>query len=192
MENIINVKIKAILFDLGGVLFIKRDNIQTNETVDKIDQMIGGCENDLKLITTIKDEFGINDKELDQIAEKVAQKFEPNVEIWHAIPDLAKNYKLVVINNGSSLALPYFKKQAPIDKYFPLFLCSGQLGFKKPDPKIYQLALKQLDCSADECLFIDDLQENIDGANAIGINGLLWTKNSLINDITNILEMPQD
>lgn len=183
-----NPETKAIIFDFVGVLFLVRKGVGVDKKILEIDQLIGSCIDDRELILDIKNIYGIEGKELDELAKKIAYQFEPNTEIWQAIPDLAKRYKLAIINNGASLALPYFKKQAPIDKYFPLFLCSGQLGFKKPDAKIYQLALERLNCSANECIFIDDYQENVDGGNAIGIKSMLWTEDSKIQEILNLIE----
>lgn len=42
----------------------------------------------------------------------------------------------------------------------------------KPEPEIYQSLLKRYDLKAEECIFLDDRQENIDGAKSQGINGI--------------------
>ncbi|EPJ50722.1 MAG: HAD-superfamily hydrolase [Osedax symbiont Rs2] len=42
----------------------------------------------------------------------------------------------------------------------------------KPDPRAYQLCLDQLGLDADQCVFIDDQLNNVQGANAIGMHGL--------------------
>lgn len=180
--------IKAILFDLGSVLFVKRRNIEPDEMVDQIDCMIGSCVDDKELKMSVKARYKLDDKELEEILQKVALKYEPNIRIWPAIATLSKMYKLGIINNGFSLTLPYFTEQAPIDKYFEFFLCSGRLGIKKPDPEIYKLALKQIGYSAEECIFIDDLEENVNGAIAVGIRSMLWTGNSTVNDMIKIIE----
>lgn len=41
----------------------------------------------------------------------------------------------------------------------------------KPDLRIYQLALKKFGLKGDECVFIDDLEENVAGAEQAGIHG---------------------
>ena len=41
----------------------------------------------------------------------------------------------------------------------------------KPDPAIYQKLLQELGLIPEECLFIDDLEENIQGAQSVGIPG---------------------
>jgi len=52
-----------------------------------------------------------------------------------------------------------------------LFL-SYQIGIRKPHPGIYQHALNELGVNGVQCLFIDDLQENVDAARAVGIHAL--------------------
>ena len=49
-------------------------------------------------------------------------------------------------------------------------IISGKVGLKKPDIKIYQLALKKFDCIPSQTLFIDDRPENTDSAKELGLN----------------------
>ena len=44
----------------------------------------------------------------------------------------------------------------------------------KPEPEIYQCLLDRYGLDRDECVFIDDIQKNIDGATAAGIRGILF------------------
>lgn len=44
----------------------------------------------------------------------------------------------------------------------------------KPEPEIYQSLLQRYDLKAEECVFLDDRQENIDGAKAQGIEGICF------------------
>lgn len=45
----------------------------------------------------------------------------------------------------------------------------------KPEPEIYQSLLQRYDLKAEECVFLDDRQENIDGAKMQGIEGICFT-----------------
>ncbi len=56
----------------------------------------------------------------------------------------------------------------PETKCFTKIFTSYRLGFRKPDPKIYQLAFDGLNFSKESILFIDDLPENIAAAQAFG------------------------
>ena len=44
------------------------------------------------------------------------------------------------------------------------------IGSRKPDPKIYEYALRSLSVNPDQCFFIDDLEENIKMARTLGMN----------------------
>jgi HAD superfamily hydrolase (TIGR01509 family) len=45
----------------------------------------------------------------------------------------------------------------------------------KPDPRVYIAALELAGSNPERAVFIDDIQENIDGAERVGIKGLLFT-----------------
>ena len=52
---------------------------------------------------------------------------------------------------------------------------SGEEKMIKPDPAIYTCLLDRNGLAADDCIFIDDSPRNIDAANALGIDGILFT-----------------
>jgi putative hydrolase of the HAD superfamily len=56
---------------------------------------------------------------------------------------------------------------------FDAIVISGEVGLHKPGPEIFELALTEIGLAAAECVFIDDLRENIAGAEALGITGIL-------------------
>jgi putative hydrolase of the HAD superfamily len=56
---------------------------------------------------------------------------------------------------------------------FDAIVISGEVGLHKPGPEIFELALTEIGLAAAECVFIDDLRENIAGAEAVGITGIL-------------------
>ena len=58
---------------------------------------------------------------------------------------------------------------------FDVLVWSYQLHMAKPDEAIFQHTLTQLGTKAEETLFIDDRQVNIDMANAMGMKGVLFT-----------------
>ncbi len=71
-----------------------------------------------------------------------------------------------------------------LDHYFPnqfeIILGSANSGFRKPDLKFYELLLKQLNCNADDVLYIgDSLKLDIAPALSLGINTLLIDRENL-------------
>jgi HAD superfamily hydrolase (TIGR01509 family) len=64
----------------------------------------------------------------------------------------------------------FIKNNFPEILIFDAYILSYLEGCIKPDPRIYKAALEKAEAQADECLFIDDRGDNIDAANALGIN----------------------
>jgi len=55
---------------------------------------------------------------------------------------------------------------------FDTVVISAEVGMHKPQPGIYRLAAERLDVEPAECLFVDDLKENCDGAEAVGMTAV--------------------
>ena len=50
---------------------------------------------------------------------------------------------------------------------------SGEVGLHKPQPEIFLLGAERAGLEADQCVFVDDLRENCDGAEAVGMTAVL-------------------
>jgi epoxide hydrolase-like predicted phosphatase len=50
---------------------------------------------------------------------------------------------------------------------------SGEVGLHKPDPAIFHMGAERIGVPVEECVFVDDLRENCDGAEAVGMTAVL-------------------
>ena len=80
-----------------------------------------------------------------------------------------KGYKIFVLSNASDLFYVYFPKFLPLDFFDGVFVSSDYLMLK-PDVEIYKTFLDKYGLKGEECLFIDDRQDNIEGAGKAGLN----------------------
>ena len=64
----------------------------------------------------------------------------------------------------------------PTGEIFDHIVDSCEEGVRKPDPKIYQIALERANVRPNEVLFLDDFEGNLIAAEALGIDGLLVTE----------------
>jgi putative hydrolase of the HAD superfamily len=60
-----------------------------------------------------------------------------------------------------------------IDEVFELVVDSAFVGMRKPDPEIYALTLERLGLPAEACVFVDDLEVNVDAARQLGMQGVV-------------------
>jgi len=77
-----------------------------------------------------------------------------------------------LITNISPLHNTFIRKKFDVFRKFDFVIASCEVGHRKPDPRIYKIALKQTNFGAEETLFIDDRAENIEGAKALGFQTL--------------------
>lgn len=66
-------------------------------------------------------------------------------------------------------------ERAPIE-IFDATVISGDVGLHKPEPEIYRVGAERIGVEPERCVFVDDLRENIAGAEAIGMLGILHRK----------------
>jgi putative hydrolase of the HAD superfamily len=79
-----------------------------------------------------------------------------------------------MLNNEARELNDYRIERFELGRYFDVFLSSCYLGLRKPDPKIFELALDVLQRDAEEVAFIDDRQHNCDAAEALGIHAIRY------------------
>ena len=50
---------------------------------------------------------------------------------------------------------------------------SGEVGLYKPQPEIFELGAERIGLAPQDCVFVDDLAENCEGAEAVGMTAVL-------------------
>ena len=85
-----------------------------------------------------------------------------------------EGYTTGIITNNVKEFGDGWRSLIPVDELFDFVVDSSSVGIRKPDPRIFQLALAQLDdIPAGQVLFLDDYQANVDAARALGLQAML-------------------
>jgi putative hydrolase of the HAD superfamily len=78
-------------------------------------------------------------------------------------------FKLAILSNELDLFYGAgFRRKLPLLDRFQAIVDATHTGILKPDPRAYQIVLDQLSLDAGCCVFVDDQQRNIAGAQACG------------------------
>lgn len=101
--------------------------------------------------------------------------FSLNPPVLETLKKLKGKVKLVLLSNTDILRFTFIKEKFPQILFFDEYVLSYEVGFMKPHPQIYSEAMKKAKSQAEECLFIDDLEENVQAACRLGINGLIYS-----------------
>ena len=81
-------------------------------------------------------------------------------------------YLMAAINNEAAEINAYRIQQFGLRDIFAAFFSSCYVGLRKPDVGIYQMALRVMQRSGDECIFVDDRPENVKGAVSAGLSAI--------------------
>jgi len=85
---------------------------------------------------------------------------------------LSTAYRCVMLSNDPREITEYRIQRFNLAPLFSVFCSSSFVGLRKPDPRIYSLALDLAQRAPEECLFLDDRCVNLEGAAALGIQTL--------------------
>ena len=72
-----------------------------------------------------------------------------------------------------------WRSLVPVDELFDAVIDSCQTGVRKPDPRIYRLALDAVDVDAEAAVFLDDHPANVAAAEAMGMRGIVVGRDRL-------------
>jgi putative hydrolase of the HAD superfamily len=80
-----------------------------------------------------------------------------------------------IISNTNEAHVLHLDRLVPELNEFELVMMSNEIGMEKPDPQVYALALELLGIDARDALYVDDRPENVAGAQAAGMAGIVHT-----------------
>ncbi|HEA70695.1 hypothetical protein LCGC14_0290980 [marine sediment metagenome] len=195
--------IKALLFDLGGVIvdldfsrffkevievsplqspqssllleFWRQSEIYHQGKITNEDFYNQACEL-LQVCALNKEEFF---KSFNSVISHI------NNDVLDLIKSIkeTKKYKLILLSNVNKSHWNYLvnnliKEKSTLDfvGLFDDLLLSFQLYLTKPHHEIYQIAIRRAGCRPDEIVFVDDGLKNIRSAEELGIHGIRYTK----------------
>ena len=98
--------------------------------------------------------------------------FIPFAEKYH------EKYDLVLLSNDVSEWSKHITNLYGLDKYFKAEIVSGDVKCRKPQQRIYEIALEQISRRAEECLFVDNAVKNLNIAEELGISPILFNRDN--------------
>ena len=118
--------------------------------------------------------------ELHRFSEIYFEALDPNEPMISLMRDLrSRGYRMALLTNNVREWEASWREMLPVDEIFEVIVDSAFVGMRKPEPEIYELALERLGdgIRAHECLFVDDVADNVDAARVLGMTGVHFRSN---------------
>lgn len=173
--------IKAIVFDCFGVLLGNAYKLHLTE-VEKEDPARAkeiraiNHASDMGILTreetaaAVSDLFGVD---VEDFLEEQNQLEVPNEPLLNYIATLKDQYKIGLLSNVSSrerLSIRF--KEGQLDSHFDTIVASGDEGYAKPQPEVYEIVATRLGVLPSECVMIDDIETFCEGAREVGMQAI--------------------
>lgn len=181
--------IKTFIFDLGNVIV----SFNHNKIVEKLQSGCALTSNDI-FAKAISSKL-VNDYNLGKISSaeffdllsnelQLKMEFADFSQVWNCtfelepiiplqiIKKLSENYRLIILSDTNELHFDFIEENFPILEYFDDFVLSHKVGAVKPSEEIFRLVIEKADCLPEECIFIDDLKQNVESAKKYGLNAI--------------------
>lgn len=179
---------ELVLFDLGGVVV----EVESDRLIHQVSQLIGRSFEQVQKV--VYHEELIIPLELGHISAsvyydglkrrlKLPWSYEQFTAAWNGIVSenrdvtwimerLRKRHTLIALSNTNELHIEYVKRTMPSLVVFHDWVASYQVGLRKPDPQIYQLALERAGVRAERAVYVDDRPELVDAGRSVGMKAV--------------------
>jgi 2-haloacid dehalogenase len=177
--------LRAIIFDLGGVLIgwdprlLYRKLFADDASIDRffyeIDFHAWNLEQDrgrtfdegVAELTAQFPHYAEYIRAYDErYPETLTGAMEPTVQVLSKLRQAG--YPLYALSNWSTEKFEYARARFEFLNWFDTIIVSAHVKLVKPDPRIFELLLERTGRRADECVFIDDNETNVQTARALG------------------------
>ena len=179
---------KVVFFDLGGVVV----DVESDRLMHQVSQLVGRPFEEVQAAVYHK-ELMIP-FELGQVTAKgyydglkkslaLSWTYEQFVRMWNGIfvektevtqimGRLRNRHTLIALSNTNELHIDHIRRTVSSLAVFHDWVASCDVGLRKPDPKIYELALNKADARAYEAVYVDDRPELVEAGKMCGMRAI--------------------
>jgi putative hydrolase of the HAD superfamily len=183
---------RAIVFDLGGVVVdwqperligsvaedeatrarVRRDIFAHDDWLD-LDR---GTLAHADAVRRFAQRSGLDEACVDALLARVAASLVPKADTLALMAELrAAAHPLYFLSNMAQTSFTHLERSYDFWSHFAGGVVSYRVGMLKPEPAIFERLLQEYGLRAPDCVFVDDLQPNVDAAAALGFAGIRFT-----------------
>jgi FMN phosphatase YigB (HAD superfamily) len=183
--------IRNVIFDLGGVVLdwnpdqiVARFEPQLELQGPLKASLFGhsdwhlfdrGTLTELELIDRIRSRTGQTSDEVLRILDAVRESLVEKLETVKLLRTLSgRGVKLFCLSNMPVSIWAHLRERHRFWDVFAGIVISGEIKLMKPDAEVFRHLLEKYGLKADETAFVDDLAANIEGAERVGLRGILF------------------
>lgn len=185
--------IRAAVFDIGGVLELdvietmdidldarweRRLGLHPGELARRMEAVwqagsLGECTED-EVHQAMGKRLGMNQEQIEEYMREMWDWYcgRLNVPMANFFRSLRPRYQTAILSNSFVGARREEQQRYHFEEMCDLIIYSHEEGIAKPDPRIFELTCRRLGVQPTEMLFLDDVQQMVEAARALGIHAI--------------------
>lgn len=181
--------IRAVIFDFGGVLVRTEDDSGRRRWEERLGLPRRGLER-LVFESDVSVQAMLGQVPEEAVWQNVARVLhlsaaelaELRRDFWAGdrldprlfafLSSLRPRYRTGLLSNAWGSARTVFTGKYGLGQVLDVLVISAEEGVVKPEARIYHIALERLGVRPEEAVFIDDMEENVVGAQKVGLHGI--------------------
>jgi epoxide hydrolase-like predicted phosphatase len=184
--------IRAVIFDLGGVLVRTEDPTSRTKLAEGLDltylelgelvfdspsahQAMRGEITTEEHWNEVRKSLGLSKEDFPRVPLEFWGGDALDETLVNYLRDLRPRYKTALLSNAWDDLRQMIEEVWKFGDAFDQMVISAEMGLVKPDPLIYERILADLEVKPAEAVFVDDFPENVAGAKAVGLEAILFT-----------------
>ena len=185
-------KIRAVIWDMGGVIlrgggdFSSRERLVQRLGIERshLEELVFNSESSRQsLLGEISEDehwqqvgsmLGLSGEALVRARREFWCDSQLDGELVAFIDSLRPRYQTGLLSNAWKGTRESVGSKFAFLHVFDVSVFSDEVGMMKPDPAFYQWILGRLDIQPDEAVFIDDMAENVEAAQLLGMAGIIF------------------
>lgn len=181
--------IRAVIFDLGGVLVRTEDRTSRTRLAERhgltymeLSELVFDSPSAHQAtrgeITTeehwneVRKRLGLSKVESPQVPLEFWGGDRLDEDLVNYLRGLRPQYKIALLSNAWDDLRQMIEEVWDCADAFDQIVISAEVGMVKPEPPIYKKVLSDLDVKPREAVFVDDFPENVAGAKAVGLEAI--------------------
>lgn len=200
------MSIRAVVFDIGGVLEITSDlgmaerwekhfNLQAGELNERMGSLweagsLGKCSEE-DVSEGLRTIIGMNEEQVEAFWSDLWEEYlgTLNAELATYFASLRPRYQTAILSNSFVGAREREQERYHFSEMTDFIVYSHEVGLAKPDRRIYELTCERLGLPPEEVIFLDDSEICIAGAREYGMHAVLFRNDAqAISEIQALLQ----
>jgi epoxide hydrolase-like predicted phosphatase len=183
--------IRAIVFDIGGVLEITPDlgvtekweerlHLKPGELDERMGSLwrggsLGKCTLE-DVARGLRERLGMDQAQVDDFLHDLWTEYlgQPNTELMDYFRSLRPRYQTALLSNSFVGAREKEQERYQFEDLVDLIIYSHEVGLAKPDRRIFELTCQRLGVQPAETIFLDDVELSVAAAREYGIHAILF------------------